>query len=387
MIADIVPATTHNGTRPSRSSTTTSTKSGEQIGTPRASSPSKKHIKDPHASLSLFQNQEIDIGTPPPSMAAPRASAKPAPREYSDLFVGNEDGTPTKLKNAIAPKAGSKKFQASRLFGDDLESTPDPKYKSHPNKYNHFDFGHGDEDGIPQHRPIPGRPKSQHQSQWDFQDFSTPDKPGNKVRGQDVRNFTWSDDEEPETPARVPKVPQPRRDARAHFDFKDEDTPQPERRIIGGRGKGVAHNTALGLYANNVYDDSENTPKAPENPKAPLGTTTNGVNRKKDFDAHWNATDESPHHSLIANNENKPVGEDRKKVVKMMDANWAPYDQSPDAKNKPVPNTKTQSKKHTSTDKHWGIGEDDDDDQALQNPKVVPGKKSLAPVHQGFWDI
>lgn len=368
--------------RESRASTVTSP---DAASTPRASSPTKKYIKDPHASLSLFEQQDVEINTPPPSVIAPRASAKPPPREYSELFAGGEDG-PVSPSKVVAPKAGgAKKAHNMRLFGDELESTPDPKYKSHPKKFSHFDFHENAEADMPKHH---GRAKSQHQSQWDFKDFTTPQKPGNKVRGQDMRSFTWSDDEVEETPAKAVKPPQPRRDARAHFDFNDEVTPQ--RAIIGGRNKGVA----LGLYKDHLADlekdDEDFTPTSKPVSNAPLSTVPNGTHRKKDFAPHWDVTDSNPS-TEAPTNENKPLHHtqtgDHSKALKMMEASWSAHDESPDPKTSnaaPVPAHKAP-KKGLATEAHWGFG--NEEEETIRQPAVGQKQKNKPAEAKGFWDF
>lgn len=166
-------------------------------------------MNDPHATLSLFQprdvNQDSASGSQP---IAPRAqSAKPPPREYSELFVGEEPPSPSPANDPLSPqkrgipaKSGAgKNFKPNRLFEETEEEkvAPTPRgVKTHATKYNHFEFGDGDEDATPKVRET-ARPatKSKHLSQWDFEDFVTPDKVKPKVLGQAVRHFGWSDDE------------------------------------------------------------------------------------------------------------------------------------------------------------------------------------------------
>jgi hypothetical protein len=162
-------------------------------------------MNDPHATLSLFQardvNQDNSRGSYP---AAPRtASAKPPPREYSELFVGSDPGSPSPgdaQKQRIPTKSGGgKNFGASRLFEEEeTPATPQRTdgVKTNAKKYDHFQFGDDDDDATPkvsESRPTTG--KSKHQSQWDFEDFVTPEKVKEKILDQQVRHFGWSDDE------------------------------------------------------------------------------------------------------------------------------------------------------------------------------------------------
>lgn len=366
-------------------------------------SPSKP-LKDPHASLSLFSNGAEDDQAPP-AVIPPRAaaSAKPPPRDYNELFVGDaeNDATPTKnsspgkngvvaskggagknfqpirlfdddetvaaeekSKGVVPPKAGSgKNFQPNRLFNEDDadageqgEQKPEPRYKPHPNKFSHFELGDNN-DGEREIKSIPSRPKSRHLSQWDFADFSTPEKPRGKVRGQDVRHFGWSDNEDDvqDTPPARPRVAHPRRDAETHFQFEDDGVQTAEaapRRIIGS-----AHNRGLGLYENNLYDEEGNPTPNETGATAPVGVQPNGAHRKKDFDSHWSISDASPPEGETKV-ENRHISSDRIKAVKMMDASWDAYDQSPEPKHD-VPPAQTKRMSRNVNQRSFAFGDED----------------------------
>jgi hypothetical protein len=94
---------------------------------------------------------------------------------------------------------GGKNFTSNRLFEETEEEEPlksPASVKTNAKKYSHFEFGDGNDD---QHTPkiheTAHSTKSKHMSQWDFENFATPEKPGTKVLGQAVRHFGWSDDE------------------------------------------------------------------------------------------------------------------------------------------------------------------------------------------------
>lgn len=331
--------------------------------TERAPSPSKRHIKDPHASLVLFgDSAERD---PAPRAIAPRApsSAKPLPRQYDELFVGDGDNETTPTKNPIAvvaPKVGSgKNYQPIRVIGESVDDqtetavapkagssrnyhpirlfdvedpnstlsteTTELRYKSDPKKYQHFELGENN-NGERELKHVPSNPKSQHMSQWDFSDFTTPQKLSRKVRQQDVRHFGWSDDEaeamQPTPPPR-PHVPQPRRDAEAHFQFEDDDdavAPAPQRTI------GDANHKGLGLYENNLYDE-EGTPHGAAAPTAP-GLQPSGSHREKDFGSHFLMADNSPEQGEEQHLPRPSTG-DHSQAIKMMNSSWDTYDESP----------------------------------------------------------
>lgn len=291
--------------------------------TDRPSSPTKKYIKDPHTSLDLFSpnRPEDPRSESPVNVVAPRASARPPPREMSELFAaGHEDyeptprGSPKKsvANDAIAPKgAGAQKFGNVRVFEGDEEK--DAKiYRTNPARYDHFDLGDADENDPLQHKSGQNREKNsvpmrartdKHGSNWDFIDFVTPAKVNQRIREQDKVHINWDDDgnnaetpvkgggqqqhrrdderhfelKDDGTPVERHAVPKARKDNQAHFDFNDESTPAA-RRIIGRT------QAAQGLYRDVVHDDDEQ----------PLATITNNAARNKTFGASWDANDNTP---------------------------------------------------------------------------------------------
>ena len=391
-----VPTSTVRAAAPSRGRNTTE---NDPLSPPahaspvRSMSPSKKHIKDPHASLNLFEPQKQDERSVLPAPVAPRASAKPPPRDQSELFAaGHEDydmdpsrpGSPKKDFSVpvMAPKGGgAQKFQAPRIFEEETEAASPVLYKSNPAKYNHFELGDApDSDhfqpaksSVSENVPIPLRAKTnRHLSTWAFEDFVTPEKVKQKVRSQDERHFGWSDDEEEnaKTPKEGPKVVHARPDAEPHFEFKDDGTPDAKR--ANGPARGAHAKGALGLYQNHLYEDGLNIVKSDrEEPSEPLKPITNNTGRKNDFDSHWSMEESSPGTNGKVNNENKPLGENRKKAVNMMEAQWDSVDQSPEGMRKPG-NAKLL---RGGLESHWG-GYD-------ENAKTSSGKKE----ERSFWDF
>lgn len=162
---------------------------------------------DPHASLSLFERRQIDEEELPSAYpAAPRVqSAKPPPREYSELFVGDNAGSPSPQNQRIPVKAGAnKKAQVNRLFDETEEeriaaTTPLKATKTNPKKFNHFEFGDGEDEETPRGRNASRkegpRDKSKSQANWNFEDFVTPEKINPKNNPQAARSFEWENDE------------------------------------------------------------------------------------------------------------------------------------------------------------------------------------------------
>ena len=380
----------------------------QSVAASRNVSPSKKHIKDPYASLDLFSPKASDENRSPVSAnpVAPRTSARPPPREMSELFAAghedNEPGSPKKVAvdPVVAPKAGGRgKFAPSRLFSDESDEPAAVGYKSDPAKYNHFDLGEGLEHDPMQHREngsksnaVPLRPKTtKGLSQWGFEDFSTPPKVPQKVRGNDVVHFSMgnnnSDFETPQANKIAPKprrdneshfelqddgtpvqrhvVPKARKDAEAHFQFRDTDTPAANR--TSSRPTTSASDRS-GLYANNVIEEGY-TDKT-----QPLSTITNNTSRKNTFDSHWDMSDEAPIDGKL-NNENGHVGENRKKAAEMMNASWDTYDHRPEQANR----SSVQQGQKKNMESHWRLGEDE--------PQPPRQNQNQSKAQKSFWDF
>ena len=81
-------------------------------------------MNDPHASLSLFAPRETDEEPTYTSQPiAPRAqSAKPPPREYTELFAAANEGSPTPQEKIPVKAGGGKNYKPNRLFEEDEAS-------------------------------------------------------------------------------------------------------------------------------------------------------------------------------------------------------------------------------------------------------------------------
>jgi hypothetical protein len=305
---------------------------------------------DPHASLSLFAPREKNPAANQPAVVNQRSSiARPPQREYSELFVngdslappGNDSARDRSESPSKFAKAGAgKNYAPSRLFDrdEDEQDSVEPLtasgqqgnrnfYKPNPKRYQHFDMTDGDiEEEEATHRPLK-EVHAKHGSQWNFDDFNTPEKviPSKVLRTNDVRHWGNSDDEVANSPVKVKKVDKPRKDAETHFEFIDDGTPDGTRRVAS-RPRGAGQNSGLGLYKNNLYDDGNGGTAGGEEFKQ-SNTLANVKDRQKDFDPHFAMTDDSPAHKPTAG-----ITENKAKAVKMMDANWAAYDQSPHQK-------------------------------------------------------
>lgn len=155
--------------------------------------------RDPHASLNLFAARDPNEHAPGDYQGprhAPRASAKPPPRQYNELFAGGEDSavadagssvrspSPSKADGVILKAGAGKHYTGNRLFDDSEQSgisrSPERK-KVFGQKYDHFAFGDG-EDAPQNGRPTSGARGTKHQPTFSFEDFATPPKHQQKVR-------------------------------------------------------------------------------------------------------------------------------------------------------------------------------------------------------------
>ncbi len=311
---------------------------GEGQAISRSRGNSTNVTRDPHASLSLFQPRDKNYQDSLPAVVAPRSSARPAPRNYHDLFVGQESSEnspalPAKSElsreasdsSSIAPKGGAgKNYHPSRLFDLPDEDVPSPDKKGNPAKYQHFNLGEVSEDHAEKRPPLKEVKSSKHASQWNFDDFNTPQRvvPSKVLRTNDVRHWGTSDDEVVDSPVKIKKVDKPRKDAETHFEFQDDGTPDGRRLI--GRPRGAGANDGMGIYKNNMFEEDDETVR----PEPVKPTLANVKERSKDFNPQFAMTDDSP----AAKPAPQRIPEDRAKVLKNMDANWAAYDQSPNQK-------------------------------------------------------
>jgi hypothetical protein len=359
---------------------------------------------------------------------APRASARPPTRDLTDILSGNDKDisfqsgspsmrppSPRKNTNGGAPKGGAgKNYHDIRLFenNDLLESQKSPDKKVNPLKYNHFDFGDGEQ--APEAKTQ--AEKSKHASQWNFEDFVTPDKPRMKVQTHNKKNFGWSDDEvrgsrmeatkqsttnavqeAEKSPIQRPIVHAARPDAEHHFEFVDDGTPAAQKEkqpVIGGR----SHNAGVGLYRNNVIEDSEGG-EEPETAKQPLTTLTNVNldNRHKDFDSQFDMIDDSPSVKRTIGAPAKTADPNQARVIKGLDASWGMYDNSPDTKKE---NRQRGIKLggdgmggHKGQNRHWGFGDDSDPEEGHSRPvwkergNNTNTASSKSAEVKGFWEF
>lgn len=155
--------------------------------------------RDPHASLNLFAprdpNEEEASRTYNGPKHATRLSAKPTPRDYGDLFAGEEtkpaprSASPSKADGIILKAGAGKNFSGNRLFDENTEprqASPERK-KVYDQKYDHFAFGDGEDAPVQKERPNTSR--SNNDSHFEFGDFATPQAHKEVHRPSDERHW------------------------------------------------------------------------------------------------------------------------------------------------------------------------------------------------------
>lgn len=198
LIASSAKAFQQQDSEPSTRRSTNASRGTDEVSvTSRSRGSTENAMNDPHASLALFAPRNVDEGSAHAQRpTAPRAaSAKPPPREYSELFVGENPGSPSPNERIPIKGGANKNYKDSRLFDRETEEervAATPSIKTNPKKYGHFEFGDGEEAKANSNR---SRSRGRHQAGWDFEDFVTPNKPKMKTQPQAVRHFGWSDDE------------------------------------------------------------------------------------------------------------------------------------------------------------------------------------------------
>lgn len=262
------------------------------------------------------------------SSVAPRASAKPAPRQWGELFAGDEAvSTPAPNRNGRSPspgknegailKAGAgKNFGENRLFdrreGNEREPSQERRRVSGAKSGQSFVLGHG-EDAPPLDGNRPPSAKAMKQmSKWDFEDFTTPEKIAPKIQTEHERHIgpgydevqsrrmnaangatslSWFCQDEPiDSPEKRPIVHAPRPDADAHFQITDDRSPAVERNFKDIRADAFQNHCDSGVSGYSTTGT-----------KQPLGviTNTNNERRKNDFNhPHYSVNGNSPNNNM-----------------------------------------------------------------------------------------
>ena len=413
---------------------------GNVVSTNRVGSPKKNADHGPHRSFSLSAPEEVGQGTDyAESAVAPRVSAKPLQRDYQEFFPGEESASslrsearaPSPAKeNYPAPKGGaSKSYQQSRIFDIDdgqdhvenWQQSPEKQRKADPKKYSHFDFGDGPEGTTQQQGKFPGLSKIKHQSQWEFNDFMTPQKHTlQRARGQSTRQYGFDEDDgKIDNSTKNSNIAPPHRDVKTNFELNDEPTPVADRHPVN-RPLGQSSNKGQGLYQDTVSGDIVEPSQGPNKKNHPLSTVTNLKDRRNDLNSQFEMSDNSPY--KVKSQQNRPIPENRSNAIKMMDSQWDSQWQVSDQTLSPNHQTADEKYHNTSHDvtsskdkenhsvggdklmtntgiktggdgmggkkgaaKGWGVG--DESDEEHNRGKFLARKKQLAPKDDAFWDF
>lgn len=365
---------------------------------------SNNAMRDPHATLHLFGSREEIESAAADSVVNPYAGGhRRGQRSFADVLGDEPTGEhydDAHRERSMSPsKVGQgKNIQPMRIFEgqehiEEEDETPKNKRNTYirpdPSKYNHFDFADGSD---PQDKPKPGvafdeRPKSKHDSQWSFADFVTPQKaqPSKVFRHQDARHWD-TEASNVEGDDGTPNVGKGRRDAETHFELQDDGERLPHQDRAGAHPRGGMPGDKLGLNRNKLFDQDDSTPE----PQRALGNITNLSHRGKDFDPHFNMTDESPAPNA---SRSQNVPDAHKKAVKMMDANWSSYDKSPAVQKENQSRSEARFLEDNKiniagdgmggrkgTNRNWLYGEDDDEE--LPKPTSRKGNSAAATASQ-----
>ncbi|KAJ9648349.1 hypothetical protein H2199_001203 [Coniosporium tulheliwenetii] len=368
---------------------------------------------DPHASLSLFQSRPISRENNFPSTIAPRASAKPPPREYGELFAGEETAqspgsallspSPTKSAHGIKAKGGAgKNFQPNRLFDENEPGTPtkspEKLKKADPNKYKHFEFSDAADTTTKSKSEAKGGTRgNKHESNWDFESFVTPEKVPAKTSGREVSHFGWSDDEGEKSPVHRPIVHAPCPDAESrHFEFADDGTPMADKPAPSKAGN--LSNKGMGLYQDHVIDnDDSSAPGKNKGSQQLKDVTTNANNesRRKNFGSQFDMTDNSP---SLTGDKKADGGENGQKIRiagngmgarKNLESHWDLYDHGPaPAANKGIKTANDGMGGRKGSGRTWGFGDDSDEEAGKFEGFQGNGRKRVpAQPQKDFWDF
>lgn len=184
---------------------------------------------------------------------------------------------------------------------------------------------------------------------------------------------------------RRPVVHKARPDADPHFEFVDDGLPEGQTKQAASKGR--LQNKGMGLYRDHVTADDEDDASRGDAKHAidHISTHIRNDNRSKDFGAHWEMNDDSPGINQPSNG-NK-LTQNQKKVLKTMDANWGPADDSP--QNRGIKTAGNGMGARKGTESSWSLY----DESPAQAKKENAGYKTLGngmggrKDTQSFWEF
>lgn len=155
--------------------------------------------QDYHSRLFAPAEERRSIENQAPGIAK-RMSAKPAPRQWGELFADENtrrSPSPGKAEGAKAKAGSDRNFAQNRLFDRNAvdASSPSPERKHDHSHYQHFEFGNGEEAPPRDGNRPPSATAQKHMNNWDFEDFNTPPKVTAKPLMEQERHFGHGVDE------------------------------------------------------------------------------------------------------------------------------------------------------------------------------------------------
>lgn len=347
-----------------------------------------------------------------PSTRSSRASSRPI-RDPIELFGVDEGDYSPEVPRKYKYKADPKKFSHFE-FGE----TPPPSSSTKPLKkgMEHFEFGEAPHTPVAPTKPglshfefgeadpsMVEKPRmyrsTNHESHWDFEDFSTPVNPKTKpVAHQALRHFGWNDHEyeHQDSPIKPTRTVRPRRDVETHFELHDDGESDPKQKPKSSAHGSVHDRRNLDLYGNGLYGDeySRDEPQA----KVSLVDMTNGTSRRKNLDNHWVMQDPTPE-NVTDTSENKPKSGERTKTLayrqQHLSSHWEMEDPTPDnvseareSKPKSDERTKTLAYRQQHLSSHWEM-EDPDTPKPVktENRPIAPGRQRDVNQMSSSWDM
>ncbi|OMP87288.1 hypothetical protein BK809_0007374 [Diplodia seriata] len=371
----------------------TSAGDSEAGSRPQTSRSNTSATTDPHASLSLFAPREEEDGpqTPGGPKVERARATKPVSRGLHEI-ISPEHQAPE--RSASPAKAGAAKhYHPIRVFendGETHEREPAQRgIKPNSKKYDHFEFGQGEDAPQADQRPASKSKKST--PQWGFEDFATPEVTRTKILPQHTKSIGWSDDEEAaESPIKRPVVHQPRKDARTHFDFDDEATPVAKRTKDVG-GKGTKHSKGMGLYQDPILDEEEEEESARNRALNDVSKKANEKPSNKHIGSSFEIGDDSPEPSHVANeNTNGGAVPEMKKLYKDLDANWESTDK-PATKERGINIGGDGMGGKKGSNRDWLYGDDDAAEETgrstITGRKITSMRDPNKTSGGSFWDF
>ncbi|KAL1954696.1 hypothetical protein VTO42DRAFT_800 [Malbranchea cinnamomea] len=351
--------------------------------------PSKKHPKENEATFSLFES--LSLGEDRPISTTARGSAKPAPRDYTEIFGGDDpDVTPTKPEKGPLKGTAGHRHNQSRIFEEEdndnkrtvpqtpltnskkyshfefgESEAPTPTSKTNSKKYNHFEFGEAEV-------PISAAKPSQAKSFSHFEFGEEAPAPAAPQQNKVDNHFELGEDPQ-RAPQQVPA--RARTKHMSQWDFEDFYTPaevKPQPKI---RNQEVRH-----FGWSDDETDLVNTPPKP----------TRVVHPRRDTETHFKIQDEGTPFPAEKEPSRRTGGG---RGLQLYESNL--FDESADAgtesSEKPQKNVSNGINRKKDFNNHWTMTDElspEPDAAEKDDPKTLPSDRMKAvKMMNSNWDI